>query len=350
MIGDVLLSGGADWIFVKVMTLTFGLIAVTRLLPGPNRQVANYRSRPQRAAAVYGASAAVLAALIAGCTAIVSLPHRSGHPAAGPPPVAVGMFAPGVVTSYGPEREFSSATGARLSWVLDYSAWPAPFDTRFARIVSGHGVQPVIQLLPSRQVSVASVADGRLDAKLRSYADQVRAFGHPVMLSFAPEANGNWYRWGWGHTPAKTWVAAWRHIVTVFREQHAANVRWLWTVNISFPHSGPVAAYWPGAPYVDVVGIDGYYAHRRDTFASLFGPVLAAVHKLTAKPVLISETAVGPASGPSKVADLFAGVSTDRLLGLIWFDEAQHDGPYHEDWRLEDNPQALAAFRVAARD
>jgi beta-mannanase len=61
------------------------------------------------------------------------------------------------------------------------------------------------------------------------------------MLSFAPEANGNWYRWGWSHTPPAVWVAAWRHVVTLFRSLKARNAIWVWTVNISFPHSGPVA-------------------------------------------------------------------------------------------------------------
>jgi mannan endo-1,4-beta-mannosidase len=349
MIREILLSGGIAWVFVKIITLTFGLIALSRLLPGPNRQMANYRARPLQAAGRYGTGILALAALTLGCAAAVSLPRRTTPVRALPHrSVAVGMFAPGVNTSYAPEREFTSATGARLAYVLAYSAWPGSFGQTFARLVSSRGAMPVIQMMPGAHVSMARVADGSMDASLRRYADQARAFGRPVMLSFAPEANGNWYGWGWGHTPARTWVTAWRHVVIIFRQQHAANVRWLWTVNISFPHSGPVAAYWPGDAYVGTVGIDGYYAHRTDTFDSLFGPVLTQIRRLTSKPVLLSETAVGPVAGPSKIADLFAGVSANDLVGLIWFDQAQHDGPYHEDWRLEDNPSALAAFRAAA--
>jgi len=36
-------------------------------------------------------------------------------------------------------------------------------------------------------------------------------------------------------------------------------------------------------------------------------------------------------------------------VGLVWFDQAQHDGLYHQDWRLEDSPARLAAFRNAAK-
>jgi len=37
------------------------------------------------------------------------------------------------------------------------------------------------------------------------------------------------------------------------------------------------------------------------------------------------------------------------LLGLVWFDEAQNSGLYHQDWRIDNIPAALAAFRRAAR-
>ena len=33
---------------------------------------------------------------------------------------------------------------------------------------------------------------------------------------------------------------------------------------------------------------------------------------------------------------------------MVWFDEAQHAGIYHQNWRLENDPSALAAFSAAA--
>jgi hypothetical protein len=49
----------------------------------------------------------------------------------------------------------------------------------------------------------------------------------------------------------------------------------------------------------------------------------------------------------AKIPDLFAGVRTSHLLGLVWFDRTQADGLYHQDWRLEGHPAGLAAFRRA---
>ena len=70
---------------------------------------------------------------------------------------------------------------------------------------------------------------------------------------------------------------------------------------------------------------------------------------LTHKPVLLSETAVGPGAGqPSKIGNLFTGMRQYQTLGLVWFDIAQDDGIYHQDWRLENSPAAEAAFRRGA--
>jgi hypothetical protein len=100
---------------------------------------------------------------------------------------------------------------------------------------------------------------------------------------------------------------------------------------------------------VNLVGIDGYYVRPTDTFRSVFGATIAELSTFTRTPILISETSVGPMAGSSKIAGLFAGVRNDHLRGLVWFDQAQHAGIYHQDWRLEDSPAALAAFRKAVK-
>jgi hypothetical protein len=123
-------------------------------------------------------------------------------------------------------------------------------------------------------------------------------------------------------------------------------------MNIPFTNSGPISDYWPGASYVDVMGVDGYYIHASDTFATVFGPVIATFRGLSARPVMISETAAGPDSGKqreSQIQGLFAGVAVDHLLGFVWFDETQNQGIYHQDWRLEDDLTALATFRSALK-
>ena len=65
--------------------------------------------------------------------------------------------------------------------------------------------------------------------------------------------------------------------------------------------------------------------------------------------MLLSKTAVGPEADQSvKIGDLFAGMREYGTLGLMWFDIAQDDGIYHQNWRIEDSPAAEVAFRRAA--
>ncbi len=74
------------------------------------------------------------------------------------------------------------------------------------------------------------------------------------------------------------------------------------------------------------------------------------MRSFSSKPILLSETAVGPEAGQSaKIQDLFHGMATYGTLGLVWFDIAQHDGIYHQDWRIEDSPAAEISFRLAVQ-
>jgi mannan endo-1,4-beta-mannosidase len=351
VIRAIFLSGGPAWLFVKAVTLTFALIALWRLLPGPNRQVPRYRPRRTRTVACC-ATALVLAAAVAGC---VSLQARRDHSAsrarrkrtAASAEPYLGVFEPGDTASWSPVADFGDAAGRQPDIVLYYSGWQQPFPTGFARAAQAHGATVLVQLLP-RHISMAAVAQGRYDAYLRPYATAVRAFASKVIISFAPEMNGNWYSWGWRHTPPAVWVRAWRHVVTVFRRAGARNVTWLWTVNRQYPGSGPLRDYWPGSAYVTWAGIDGYIDTRTETFGNVIAPTVAAIRQITSTPVLLSETAIGPAADPvAEMPGLFRGVTADRLLGLVWFDQAQHGGIHHQDWRLEDDPAAMAAFHAA---
>jgi hypothetical protein len=239
---------------------------------------------------------------------------------------------------------FTHATGVHPTVVSYFVRFGEPWNPAPACRILRTGALPIVQINP-RQVSLAAIAAGRRNAYLTKYAQQIRAFGRPLAVSFGHEMNGYWYSWGFGHTPPGTFVAAWRDIVNVFRQQDVHNVTWLWTVNIFGLQAGipSPAAWWPGNGYVNWVGIDGYYYKPSWTFASLFGPTIKVVRALTLDPILITETAVAPAAGqPAKIADLVAGVRSYGLLGFIWY-----DGVGFRDWRLL-SPSAIAAFHQGA--
>ena len=108
--------------------------------------------------------------------------------------------------------------------------------------------------------------------------------------------------------------------------------------------------WWPGRAYVTWVGIDGYYYRPSDTFANVFGNTITQVRIFTDKPILLSETAVGPAADQfAKIQDLFDGMRQvqDARAGVV---RHSPDGSiFHQDWRLADNPFAQISFRLGVR-
>jgi mannan endo-1,4-beta-mannosidase len=252
----------------------------------------------------------------------------------------LGVFEKGTTPSEQQVAEFGKVAGKLPNLVGYYSGWSEQFQLSFAQRVFSQGETPYVQIDPTF-ASVSGIAAGVYDKYLITYADSVRDFKHSVVIGFGHEMNDRKYLWGYGHVPAQTFVAAWRHIVTLFRDQGAENVTWLWTVQAETPQTGPIATWWPGKSYVTWVGIDGYYTRQTDTFNSVFGQTIKDVQGLTSRPILLSETAVGPTANQStKILNLFSGLRQNRMLGLVWFDIEQHGSPVHQNWRIENSSHA----------
>jgi hypothetical protein len=260
----------------------------------------------------------------------------------------VGVHVQDAPASYYGVEQFAGAIGTQPNIVSYYSPWLESFQADFAASAEDHGAITVVQIDP-KNVSLASVVLGEYDGYLRSYAAAVKAFGGHIIISFGHEMNGNWYSWGYKHTSPKVFIAAWRHIVSVFRSVGAGNVSWLWTVNVvdnnlpvPIPDPSP---WWPGPSYVTWVGIDGYYYNSSTSFASLFGPTIVSVRQFTNDPILIAETGADISAGqPAKIRDLFDGVETYGLLGFMWFDENTEG----RAWRIS-SPEAFASFGKGAK-
>jgi hypothetical protein len=62
--------------------------------------------------------------------------------------------------------------------------------------------------------------------------------------------------------------------------------------------------------------------------------------------MLIAETAAGQMARQARIIPgLFTGIRRHKLLGLVWLDQAKHDGLHHQDWQLEGHRAAIATFR-----
>jgi mannan endo-1,4-beta-mannosidase len=265
-----------------------------------------------------------------------------------PPIRYFGVYEVDAPQSYAGIRQFARTAGRMPNLVSYYSGWYEPFQTAFAKTAARNGATTIVEIDPTN-ISLARIAAGGYDAYLIRYAKEVAAFRRPVVISFGHEMNGFWESWGYHQTPAADFRAAWRHIVDVFRQSGATNVKWLWQVNSASKKTGPVHDFWPGAKYVNWVGVSGYYYFRYETFNYIFAPVVAQIRKFTNDPVLIAETGISP--GPKaalEMKDLFDGLRAHHYIGLVWFDLNKRGKLYHGGkWRLEGHPTAAQAFRKA---
>jgi mannan endo-1,4-beta-mannosidase len=238
---------------------------------------------------------------------------------------------------------FARRIGGKPDMVTLYESFDDDFAAAEVRKIHEYGALTVLRWEPYRH-SLADTADGRYDAYLTAFAEDVRRLNLPIVLTVAHEMNGHWYPWGAHRNAPADFVAAWRHIHDVFRTVGATNVIWTWTPNVvNHLPDAPLKPLYPGDPYVDWIGLDGYFTHRGEqTFDELFGPTLREVGRFTRKPALIVETGAEPGTLRARaVRDLIGSVAADRdVVGFVYFNQRGSG-----DWVIDQDPPALAVLR-----
>jgi mannan endo-1,4-beta-mannosidase len=250
----------------------------------------------------------------------------------------------------------------KLDLVHYFFTWGRAFDEALTSNVDGRDL--MLSMKPEGDL-VQRIAGGEQDGYIDRFAEQARGYGKPVYLRFGHEMNGEWMTYSAAHPDgpsADQFVAAWRHLVDRFRAQGAANVRFVWSPNEKdFPDraGNRMEDYWPGEPYVDVAGFDGYNwtdrePVRGDGSNRSFEEVVAApyhrIAQLTSKEIWLCEFGtVDPGKG-RWFRDMFSSRKFPRLTGVVYFSEDdQRD--VQRDWRIDSSADALAGWRegMAAR-
>jgi len=195
----------------------------------------------------------------------------------------------------GPDSLRPAVAGAYVDFKVNPTRLKAFLDTVHAR-----GCVPYLTFDPkdfagsdvaSQYAYVAQIPQGTWDVKLKEVAGVLRAFGHPVLLRFAHEMNGNWYPYsgvfygggsdadhnGVADGPQK-YITAWRYVHALFAAEGATQIAWVYSPNAeSYPSASWNApfAYYPGSAYVDLIAVD-VYEHpdkSRQGLAALMAPV-----------------------------------------------------------------------------
>ena len=209
-------------------------------------------------------------------------------------------------------------------------------------------VEPVVTGKREVEVPMAAIAAGRYDAEIEADAKIAARFPGQILLRFAQEMNGPWFPQR--SADPEAFVAAWIRYVRIFREVGADNVAFVWTPSVEIGVTKPFEPFFPGARYVDYVGLDGYNwgRGRGRSFGEVFAASYDRLTELSDKPAVIGETASAP--GPGKPAWIHDGFlrelprSFSAVKAVIWFsDDLSSDG--QRDWRIETSPAATAAWR-----
>jgi hypothetical protein len=257
-------------------------------------------------------------------------------------------------------KTFEGQVGRTMALTQHYYAWTDPFPGAAVAVDYSEGRVPIESW--GCGDTDAHVAAGDDDNTiLIPQALKLKALGKPIFL-----------RWFWDmNTPSTAnfraqcydsatdapggvfspteYIAAWQHIWTVFQQQGATNVIFVWAPSsvIGVPSGSP---YYPGAGFVDWIGLDRF-DYQNVSFAQTYATAYSQLSGFV-KPIMIAETgALGPEqqsyfdppSGPSDVTTL--QTQLPFVKAYVYFDAVYNNylGASHADYILT-NPTAPGNF------
>lgn len=225
-------------------------------------------------------------------------------------------------------------------------------------------------------IAFADVIAGEHDAYFARIADSMRSFPHVIYVRPWAEMNAEWSPWQPGSGRARAgstaeFVRAFRHVRSFFRDRNIDNLKFVFNPDASNGEGHtPIADIWPGADYVDVLGIDGYNwgrglpggAGEWRSFEEIFEPMYRILTELHPRaPVWVCEfgskeptKSDGSSARPaprdpehSKGAWFEAMLSSTqfpRMTALVHFNVHKE-----RDFRFESSANALRALRKQLR-
>lgn len=287
-------------------------------------------------------------------------------PAAAPPKptVALGAYLPEVGTH--PDRidAYGHLVGRSPVIVSDYRQWDSiPFEAAELNAIWSRGAVPMIAWEPfsysGKSFPLRQIQRGRFDRYIRESARAARDWGHPILVRFAHEMNGDWYPWARGVEGNNSYRfrAVWRRVVRLFREQGATNVQWVWTPNVNTGGEFPFRDLYPGDRWVDWVGFDGFnwaQGGEWNSFTHIVGNTYEEIARISRRPMIVGETGSSE-SGGNKANWVTSALSREipklpRIRAVVWFDsrfEGAGESGGGLDPRVNSSPDALQAFRQA---
>lgn len=218
-----------------------------------------------------------------------------------------------------------------------------PYPSAIVRGLHARGIRPAIFWEPTGAAGQhRSILRGDHDDYVDRFAHAIADAGVTVLLRFAHEMNDRFFPWtpGKGTNTAESYVKAWRYVVGRVRDITPRALSW-WCPNVT--PLDTIRQTWPGAFWVDRIGLDGYaWRTPLRSAARIFGPALAILRDLSDRPVIIGEFAATPATHRGRwVRQTVDWFEEQRVTAAIWLSmDLREMG--HRDWRIAPDVWAAA--------
>ena len=286
-------------------------------------------------------------------------------------------------------EDFEQMVGKHQAIIASSSYWgEQSFPTANLNVVWRHGSLPLVFWSPwdrpyvqnrgPDKFNLNDIIAGKWDAYIDKWADDARAFGHPMIVSFANEMNGDWFPWSGSFYGGDEWDAetdnwkgpetfrrAFRHVVDRVRARGARNIKWMFhTNNYSYPLDtwNFAPAYYPGSDYVDWLGLSVYGQQFKDEpnppITSLMDWPYQELSGLDpSKPVMIAEWATGEfpyepgelgIHKPEWIKQALALFRTryPRVKGAVyWHERWQNIDQTYSNLRVNSSVESLQSYR-----
>src|SRR6266403_4994475 len=280
-------------------------------------------------------------------------------------------------------EDFEQMVGKHQAIIASSSYWgEQSFPTANLNVLWRHGSLPLVFWSPwdkpyvqnrgPDKFSLTEIIAGTWDAYIDKWADAAREFGHPLVVVFGNEMNGEWFPWSgkfyggdeWDDEAEnwkgpETYRRAYRHVVDRVRARGATNIKWMFHTN---NYSSPVdtwnfaPSYYPGPDYADWLGLSVYgQQYREEGLADIPSLVDWPYKEMSGvdpnKPIMIAEWGTGEFPPGNKAAwikqglDLFRSRYPRIKAAVYWHERWQNEEGYYSNLRVNSSVESLQAYR-----
>lgn len=222
-------------------------------------------------------------------------------------------------------KTFETLAQKKIVWAYFSNNWydNIRFPLSEVHTIYKNGKIPFIRLMPRSDFqgsgpdplyTMQKIIDGKFDKALVEWAMDAKKIGIPLLVEFGTEVNGDWFPWSGSYNGGGTtnlygdikkadgperFCDAYRHIITLFRNNKVDNITWFFHVNASGNPDASwneIKQYYPGDAYIDWLGISVYGPQTKketyQSFIEIMDKVYPEITKISNKPVAILELGI----------------------------------------------------------